>query len=72
MQIQNVPSAASVEEDKHTNIHCEMVENNIRIAMLGNVDSGKSTTTAVLISKPGDNDDGRGSKRKQVLNFKHE
>lgn len=40
--------------------------------MLGNVDSGKTTTTAVLISKQGDLDDGRGTKRKQVFNFQHE
>lgn len=40
--------------------------------MLGNVDSGKSTTTAVLISKPGELDDGRGALRKQVFNYQHE
>jgi GTPase len=40
--------------------------------MLGNVDSGKSTTTAVLVSKPGELDDGRGSLRKNVFNYQHE
>lgn len=47
-------------------------QTNVRVAMLGNVDSGKSTTTAVLISRPGDLDDGRGTKRQQVFNFQHE
>lgn len=33
---------------------------NIRIAVIGNVDSGKSTLTAVLACGPGTTDDGRG------------
>lgn len=45
---------------------------NIRIAMLGNVDSGKSTTSGVLTSAPGSLDDGRGIMRSKVFNFQHE
>jgi len=42
----------------------------IKIATGGGVDAGKSTTIGVLIS--GHLDDGRGSSRAKVLNFKHE
>ncbi len=45
-------------------------ENDIRIAVIGNVDSGKSTLVGV-VSK-GIKDDGRGSARKTVFNFSHE
>jgi len=45
---------------------------NIRIAMLGNVDSGKSTTAAILTSAPGSTDDGRGAMRERIFNFAHE
>lgn len=44
----------------------------IRVAMLGNVDSGKSTLSAILTSAPGTLDDGRGQARKKVFNFNHE
>jgi GTPase len=40
--------------------------------MLGNVDSGKSTTSAVLTSAPGSTDDGRGTMREKVFNYAHE
>ena len=42
----------------------------IRIGVLGNVDSGKSTTVSVLSFN--DLDDGRGSARKKILRHKHE
>jgi GTPase len=42
----------------------------IKVAVAGNVDSGKSSLLGVLIS--GKNDDGRGSARLCVFNFKHE
>ena len=45
---------------------------NIRIAMLGNVDAGKSTLSGILTSAPGTKDDGRGSIRSRVFNFSHE
>ena len=40
--------------------------------MIGNVDSGKSTLTAVLSCPPGTLDDGRGALREKVFNFIHE
>ena len=43
--------------------------NNIRVAMLGNVDAGKSTLSAVLTSAPGTLDDGNGLLRSKVFNF---
>ena len=42
----------------------------IRIAVAGNVDSGKSTLTGVLTT--GSLDNGRGSSREGVFNFEHE
>ena len=45
---------------------------NIRVAVIGNVDSGKSTLTAVLACPPGVTDDGRGTLREKVFNFTHE
>lgn len=45
-------------------------ENDTRIAVIGNVDSGKSTLVGVLTKSM--MDDGRGSARKQVFNFAHE
>lgn len=45
-------------------------ENDIRIAVIGNVDSGKSTLVGVLTK--GIMDDGRGSARMKVFNFHHE
>jgi GTPase len=44
----------------------------VRVAVLGNVDSGKSTLTSILSSTPNTLDDGRGSARTKVFNFKHE
>jgi GTPase len=45
-------------------------ENDTRVAVIGNVDSGKSTLVGVLTKSI--MDDGRGSARKQVFNFSHE
>lgn len=45
-------------------------ENDVRIAVIGNVDSGKSTIVGVMTK--GITDDGRGSARKRVFNFVHE
>jgi GTPase len=44
----------------------------IKIAVVGNVDSGKSTLTCVLSCPPGVKDDGRGALREKVFNFGHE
>ena len=45
-------------------------EDDVRVAVIGNVDSGKSTMVGVLTKSI--MDDGRGSARKQVFNFSHE
>jgi len=50
--------------------HRELEHIEMRIAMCGNVDSGKSTTTSVLTR--GVRDDGRGLARTFVFNHKHE
>ena len=42
----------------------------MRIAVIGNVDSGKSTMVGVLTKSI--MDDGRGSARQKVFNFSHE
>ena len=42
------------------------IQPHVRIATLGNVDSGKSTLTGLLISSPGTLDDGRGAMRDLV------
>ena len=45
-------------------------ESDVRVAVIGNVDSGKSTLVGVL--SKGIMDDGRGSARMKVFNFSHE
>lgn len=45
-------------------------ENDTRVAVIGNVDSGKSTLVGVLTKSI--MDDGRGSARQRVFNFSHE
>lgn len=45
-------------------------DNYIRIAFVGNVDSGKSTLIGVLTK--GILDDGRGASRQKVFNYPHE
>lgn len=47
-------------------------QENVRVAVIGNVDSGKSTLTAVLACPDGTFDDGRGALREKVFNFSHE
>jgi elongation factor 1-alpha len=46
------------------------MDNNIRIGILGNVDSGKSTLTGVLCNN--ELDDGKGFARSKILRMKHE
>lgn len=41
-----------------------------KIAIIGNVDAGKSSLVGVL--SKGENDDGRGSAREKIFNFPHE
>lgn len=45
------------------------VNNSIKLGIIGNVDSGKSTLVGVL--SKGINDDGNGSARSRVVNYKH-
>ena len=45
-------------------------DKDVRIAVVGNVDSGKSTLVGVLTK--GVKDDGKGSARSKVFNFGHE
>lgn len=45
-------------------------KNDVRVAVIGNVDSGKSTLVGVLTKSL--LDDGRGSARSKVFNFSHE
>lgn len=61
------------ENDNNTLIISETKEKNIkeiRISLIGNVDSGKSSLVGVLSNCLLDN--GRGSSREYVFNFKHE
>jgi len=47
-----------------------IVKNEVKIAVIGHVDAGKSTTVGVLISDK--LDDGNGKARKVILKHKHE
>ena len=49
-----------------------MIKETVRIAVIGNVDSGKSTLVSVLSCSDGMNDDGRGMLREKIFNFDHE
>lgn len=44
----------------------------VRVASMGNVDSGKSTLVGIITSSDDAADDGRGSLRKKVFNYAHE
>ena len=63
------PAIKSVEEDKDTAV-LSKDENDIRVAVIGNVDSGKSTLVGVLTKCI--KDDGNGFARQHVFNFPHE
>ena len=61
------------EESKEMTLESSLAvreENDVRIAVIGNVDSGKSTLVGVLTK--GIMDDGRGKARAKVFNFDHE
>ena len=73
----NILSSRIVDKDKNKKVYELLVREknehkyiDIKVAVAGNVDSGKSSLLGVLIS--GKNDDGRGSARLSVFNFKHE
>ena len=65
-------SGEEKDEDRHQPHHVgeTLSTRNIRIAMVGNVDAGKSTLTGALTS--GMLDDGRGSARTSIMKHRHE
>jgi GTPase len=66
-------TAKDEEESKEMTLESSLAvreENDVRIAVIGNVDSGKSTLVGVLTK--GIMDDGRGKARAKVFNFDHE
>lgn len=63
---ESLPDAACYHEVMTEEYEC----NDTRIAMIGNVDSGKSTLIGVLTNAI--LDDGRGAARAQVLKHRHE
>lgn len=68
------PSTQFADEDTSAAYHNFLTEefesNDVRIAMIGNVDSGKSTLIGVLTNST--LDDGRGAARSSVLKHRHE
>ena len=68
-QIDTNPDAVPSLDKKSSSIDILEDPVNLRIAMLGNVDAGKSTLTGLLTSAPGTKDDGRGALRSAVANF---
>lgn len=57
-------------ESKENDSNERKVPVDVRVAVIGNVDSGKSTMIGVLTS--GDLDDGRGKARSRILKHNHE
>merc|ERR1712232_680936 len=68
-QSTNTGDTSSVKEISQTDSE-RKVPKDVRIAVIGNVDSGKSTMIGVLTS--GECDDGRGSARSRILRHNHE
>ena len=70
--IQNLSSPNQKKKFIHSiqKMESESTSDDIRIAVIGNVDSGKSTLVGVLTKCV--QDDGRGSARSLVFNFAHE
>jgi GTPase len=72
------PEIKEITKSEDFNAHLEEVnsqmaarqDNDVRVAVIGNVDSGKSTMVGVLTKCI--MDDGRGSARQKVFNFSHE
>lgn len=72
-QLQEINTIKDTDEFKQTMIDQAFADrdaNDVRIAVIGNVDSGKSTMVGVLTKQI--MDDGRGSARQKVFNFSHE
>ena len=69
-EIQEVKQSAQFEQAMMDQALQERDQNDVRIAVIGNVDSGKSTMVGVMTKSI--MDDGRGSARQKVFNFSHE
>jgi len=66
-----IPHDAAHMADPLDEVHVEHVDSeDVKIAMIGNVDSGKSTLVGVLTKRV--LDDGRGAARSRVFNYAHE
>jgi len=65
-KIQHIEETKGIAENEDHLLH----ESHLKIAIIGNVDSGKSTLVGVLTK--GLFDDGRGAARSRVFNYRHE
>lgn len=64
------PIPSNETEDKVVNVEETLSSRNIRVAVVGNVDAGKSTLIGTLTSSF--LDDGRGSSRTSIMKHRHE
>ena len=69
-EIRTVQASAEFQAASYDIATGEHNSNDVRIAVIGNVDSGKSTMVGVMTKSI--MDDGRGSARQKVFNFSHE
>jgi magnesium-transporting ATPase (P-type) len=69
-EIRSVASSDEFQQAILAQQSAERDSNDVRIAVIGNVDSGKSTMVGVMTKSI--MDDGRGSARQKVFNFSHE
>ena len=70
LKIDETPPKQSIISSLKTNIESEDYIKEIRVAVIGNVDSGKSTLVGCLTKNI--KDDGRGFARQYVFNYQHE
>eukprot|EP00529_Nitzschia_sp_RCC80_P022121 CAMPEP_0113440456 /NCGR_PEP_ID=MMETSP0014_2-20120614/568_1 /TAXON_ID=2857 /ORGANISM="Nitzschia sp." /LENGTH=485 /DNA_ID=CAMNT_0000331253 /DNA_START=764 /DNA_END=2221 /DNA_ORIENTATION=- /assembly_acc=CAM_ASM_000159 len=68
--VKTVPNPDTPRSTTDDMILQKMSENHIRVAVVGNVDAGKSSLIGTLVS--GTLDDGRGSARSMIMKHKHE
>lgn len=69
-EIQDIKQSSEFEHQMMDQAMSDRNQNDVRIAVIGNVDSGKSTMVGVMTKSI--MDDGRGSARQKVFNFSHE
>ena len=69
-EIRNVQASEEFQDVAYDMATIDRDSNDVRIAVIGNVDSGKSTMVGVMTKSI--MDDGRGSARQKVFNFSHE